>query len=344
MASPTTDRLYEATPTFSVIIPVYNTAAYLKSCIRSVLDQDNSDLEIIAVDDGSTDDSLHILTEMSEYDSRLRIFSKHNGGQGSARNLGLKHARGRYIAFVDSDDTISIDMLSRVQEALSDLALDVVSFGIEFRSDDGRIVATRGPIVDFKSAGDSIFLDAMLDRNFLTSVCNKVYRRSLIVDNGIAFPELRAFEDSVFSRHVAQHASSVQYIKERLYIALTRGGSTSRGISALSFSYAAEMIALERCMFFTTETDLERKNAFRAHVARFLSYLLILAAFRIDDPIERAACCRIADEAGFADCATDRRALALLNIRARAQIFIARFPLVLRAVAVISRRLNRSPY
>lgn len=309
-----------------------------------MLDQDNPDLEIIAVDDGSTDDSLHILNRMSEHDPRLRIFSKRNGGQGSARNLGLTHALGRYIAFVDSDDTVTVDLLSRVTEALSDSSLDVVSFGIEFRNDEGSIVASRGPVVDFKSVGDIVFLDAMLDRNFLTSVCNKVYRRALLTDNGITFPELRAFEDSVFSRHVAQHVGSVRYIKERLYIALTRGGSTSRGLTALSFSRAAEMIELERRMFYASDTSPIRKNAYRAHVARFLSYLLILAAFRIDDPVERAACYRIADDAGFADCATDRKAVALLSPRARAQIFIARYPSVLRAAALIARRFNRSPY
>lgn len=338
------DEPHAAKPTFSVIIPVYNTAAYLESCIRSVLDQDNPDLEVIAVDDGSTDESLHILTTMSKDDPRLRIFSKPNGGQGSARNLGLTHARGGYVAFVDSDDTIAVDLLSRVAQALSHSSLDIVSFGIEFRDDRGRIVASRGPAVDFKSTGDVIFLDAMLDRNFLTSVCNKVYRRTLLINNAVVFPELRAFEDSVFSRHVAQHAHSVRYLKERLYIALTRGGSTSRGITALSFSRAAEMIKLERKMFYVDETNPMRKDAFRAHVARFLSYLLILAAFRIDDPAERSACYRIANEAGFADCATDRQALALLSPRARAQIFIARYPLVLRTAALAARRFNRSPY
>lgn len=329
---------------FSVIVPVYNTAAYLDRSIRSVLAQTEPDFEIIAVDDGSTDDSPHILEAIAQEDARLRVFTQTNGGQGSARNRALSLARGRYVTFVDSDDTVSPDLLARVAEVLSDPSLDVVSFGIEFRDDQGNLVAERGPTEEFTSTGDVIFLDAMLDRNFMTSVCNKAYRRALLVDHAITFPELRAFEDSVFSRHVARHARAVRYIKERLYAGLTRAGSTSRGLSRTSFAHAATMIAVEKQMFSDGETDPVRVAAFRAHVARFLGYLLVLAAFRIDDPAERAECRHIADAAGFTACAKDRQAMALLAPRVRAQIWVARFPTLLRLAAAMARRFNRVPY
>lgn len=335
---------FTGAPTFSVIVPVYNMAAHLEGCIRSILDQSVPNLEVVAVDDGSSDNSLDILQTIAREDTRLRVFAKANGGQGSARNLGLAEARGRYVAFVDSDDTIASGLLARVLPFFADPALDIVSFGLEFRDDEDQFVAARGPDREFASTGDAIFIDAMLDRNFLTSVCNKVYRRALLSDNGITFPELRAFEDSVFSRHVARHARSVRYIPDRMYVALTRRGSTSRGLSAASFDHAATMVGLERRMFREGDTDPLRIAAFHAHVARFFAYLILLAAFRIDDRAERAECRRIADQAGFTACATDPQAMALLPPRVRMQIWLARLPILQRLVAVTARRLNRGPY
>ncbi|WP_242121413.1 glycosyltransferase family 2 protein [Sphingomonas lacusdianchii] len=333
------------TPTFSVIVPVYNMAAHLEGCIRSILGQSVANLEVVAVDDGSSDNSLDILRTIAQEDGRLRVFTKANGGQGSARNFGLAEARGRYVSFVDSDDTIASDLLARVLPFFTaDPALDIVSFGLEFRDDRGKLVAARGPDREFTSTGETIFIDAMLDRNFLTSACNKVYRRTLLNDNAITFPELRAFEDSVFSRNVAQYTRSVRYIPDRLYVALTRQGSTSRGLSVASFGHAATMIELERQMFRANETDPVRIAAFHAHVARFFAHLLLLAAFRIDDPAERGECRCIVDRAGFVACATDPKAMALLPARARIQIWLARLPAIQRLLAVTARQFNRVPY
>lgn len=331
-------------PLFSVIIPVFNTADYLKACIQSLLDQRERNFEIVAVDDGSTDESRAILDAIAAGEPRLRVFSKENGGQGSARNFGLIEARGDYVAFVDSDDTVDPEMLSSVTEQISDDELDVVSFGIYFRDSSGKAAAFRGPSRTYISAGKVIFIDAMLDRDFLSSVCNKVYRRDLLRTNDIRFPELRAYEDSIFSRHVALHARKVAYLNRPLYFALTRSGSTSRGMNETSFTRASEMLALERELFRDQFADPSLDTVFRAHVAHFLAYLMVLAAFRIDDPEVRRACWRIADEAGFRDCAGDRRAIALLDTRAKAQVFLARHPALLRTAALIARRIGRVPY
>ena len=331
-------------PLFSIIVPVYNTASYIEACIHSVLNQSCSDLEVIVVDDGSTDNSRQILRDLARVDQRLQVFTKENGGQGSARNYALARARGRYVAFVDSDDTVSLDLLRHVEKIIVDSAVDVVSFGIEFVNVHGRIAARRGPDKDKSSTGPSIFIDAMLDRNFHSVVWNKVYRRGLLVEHNIRFPELRAYEDSVFSRHVALHARKVVYLAQPLYRALTRSGSTSRGMNEASFVRAAEMLALERTMFNEQFADPLLATVFRAHVAHFLAYLMVLAAFRIDDPDVRASCWRIADEAGFSDSAANRDAIAMLDIKAKAQVFLARHPMLLRNAALLARRLGRVPY
>ena len=331
-------------PLFSIIIPVYNTSAYIQSCLQSLITQDEPNFEIIAVDDGSTDDSYQILNRIAESETRLKVFSKANGGQGMARNLGLTKASGRYIMFVDSDDTVAPNLLSVVFDHLSDTEIDVVSFGVDFHDENDRVVARRVPINNFSSTGKDIYLDAMLDRNFLSVVWNKVYKHSLLKDNSITFPELRAYEDSVFSRHVALSAQKVQYINKSLYFALVRSGSTSRGMTKSSFLHAAEMIETERELFNINAADLALTRIFRAHIARFLAYIIIQAAFRIDDPGERSACLEIADEIGFTDCATDRSALALLDIRMKLQVLLARNPTLLRVIAKVARRFNFAPY
>lgn len=331
-------------PMFSVIVPVYNTADFVEACIVSLLDQDQPDFEIIAVDDGSTDNSAKILKGLAERDKRLRIYRQENAGQGAARNYGLSKARGRFVAFVDSDDVVAPNLLSSARQHLHDPDLDVASFGIVFRDLAGRTVATRSTSTTFSSSGDTIFLDAMLDRNFLSSVCNKIYRRSMLVDNEINFPKLRAYEDSVFSRNVARHCRKVLYLKDPLYFALTRHGSTSRAMSVRSFSLAAEMIECERDMFYTGAEKPVWRAAFNAHVARFFAYLIILAAFRIDDSDERAACIKIANAAGFSQAAADHQARSLLNLRVKVQIFLASRPRLLRMLAVAARQFNLVPY
>ena len=97
-------------PILSIIFPVYNVEAYLNESLSSILSQDFKDFELIAVNDGSTDNSLSILERYQSLDARLRIISQENKGLSSARNLGLKNARGKYIGFVDSDDMISKEM------------------------------------------------------------------------------------------------------------------------------------------------------------------------------------------------------------------------------------------
>lgn len=336
--------MIDSIPLFSVIVPVYNTAGYLEPCMKALFDQTCGDLEILAIDDGSTDDSRQLLDAMARRDPRLRVFSKANAGQGAARNYALDRARGRYVVFVDSDDTVSPELLATVARSLSNDTVDVVSFGIAFVDPDGRTVARRGPDAPATATGSAIFVDAMLDRNFLSSACTKAYRLAMLHNHAIRFPELRAYEDSVFSRHVALYTRKVVYLDTPLYFALTRSGSTSRGMNEASFTRAAEMLALERDLFRASFADPVLATVFRAHVAHFLAYLMVLAAFRIDDPDVRASCWRIADEAGFRDCADDRQAIALLDAKARVQVFLARHPTLLRNAALLARRLGRVPY
>ena len=117
-----------ATPFFSIIIPVYNVASYLRECLDSVLAQTFTDWECLCVDDGSTDDSGFILDEYAQKDPRFRIFHKKNGGVSSARNLALDNVRGKYIAFLDGDDRLNISLLAEMARIIVVEDADFIRF------------------------------------------------------------------------------------------------------------------------------------------------------------------------------------------------------------------------
>ena len=110
----------------SVILPVYNTSKYLHACLSSLLNQTFHDFEIVAINDGSTDDSLSILQDFANKDSRIRIIDQKNQGIGAARNLGIQLANGTYIAFIDSDDTLELRMLECLYKKAVEESLDIV--------------------------------------------------------------------------------------------------------------------------------------------------------------------------------------------------------------------------
>ena len=103
-------------PKVSIIVPVYNTSAYLRRCMDALTGQTLEDIEIIAVNDGSTDDSPAILGEYEQKDSRVRVFHKVNGGQATARNMGIRRSHGEYVGFADSDDYVDADRCMSLQK------------------------------------------------------------------------------------------------------------------------------------------------------------------------------------------------------------------------------------
>ena len=121
---------------FSVVIPVYNVKEYLEKCVQSVLAQHSDEYEIILVDDGSTDGSGELCDALAaRTPEKIRVVHKTNGGLGDARNVGLEHARGDYLVFLDSDDYIDETMFAELSEKIDETHADIISFG--FRVDNG---------------------------------------------------------------------------------------------------------------------------------------------------------------------------------------------------------------
>lgn len=206
------------TPKVSIIIPVYNTAAYLPDALDSICKQTLSSLQIIVVDDGSTDNSLQIIQDYAAHDQRIEVITQPNQGQGVARNHGMKYAKGEYVYFMDSDDILGLDCLETCYEYCKKADLDYVTFDAnvieDIQQNQHCFNYERSEKIDAKRIWDSkeFFEYALTHMIFSSSVCLLFIKRTLLVNNQIAFLEGVIHEDNGFVVHMMLCAAKMQYL------------------------------------------------------------------------------------------------------------------------------------
>ena len=224
-------------PKVSVIMPVYNAEKYLRECCGSVLSQTLRDIEIICIDDGATDGSAAILAEVAARDSRVRVVSQPNAGQGAARNRGLESARGEYVYFMDADDELADpDAFQRLVVEMEGSKLDALFFDAETRLDEGVEVpaacVNAGDYIrrhDYSTVRDGVglFSAFLANREYTVSPCLVMLRREFVEANALRFPEDRFFyEDNIFMTRVLLAAKRASHRPWRLYVRKVHAGST----------------------------------------------------------------------------------------------------------------------
>ena len=216
----------------SVIVPVYNVAEYLRECLNSIVNQTLEGIEIICVNDGSTDNSLEILEEYAKMDSRVKVFTIENSGISQARNFGIKHAKGEYIGFVDSDDYINETMFEKLYISCKQNDLDISMCQISLFDDETGEVNNDLDYYNlkvFKDLDKDVFNaddTTEFTCNIVVNVYNKLYRKSLLEDNSIVFPPNLIFEDELFFMKTYLLAQRISIVNEFLYYyRLNRKGS-----------------------------------------------------------------------------------------------------------------------
>lgn len=220
-------------PLVSVIVAVYNVEDYLVDCLNSLINQTFTDMEIICVNDGSTDNSLDILNEYASKDDRIKVFSKENGGPGPARNYGLDHACGEYVFFLDSDDWLDLNAIKILYEKAKTDDLDLLIFLAEnfddnqnkFYEDDYynnvNIPDTfNNEIFSHKDLGRHLFSVAVVPYN-------KLYRRSVLENYRIRFPENVLFEDNPFHYEVLLASRRMSIIRKHFVLRRRRENSVT---------------------------------------------------------------------------------------------------------------------
>ena len=209
-------------PKVSIILPVYNVAPYLRQSLDSIIAQTLTDIEIICVDDGSTDDSGKILDEYKEKDNRITVIHKRNAGTGAARNDGLKIATGECIGFIDPDDWILPNMYERLYNILQDKELDIVMFTPDVFNDQTQ--KHEGFLYFQDSNFPKILDDKIFNKDDISPfsypmcVWNKLYRKKLFDDNNIDFAEGLDFEDHKVIFKSLFTAKRIYFIREKLYV------------------------------------------------------------------------------------------------------------------------------
>ena len=220
-------------PIVSVIVPVYNAEKYLQECVDSILSQTLSDLELILVDDGSTDSSQALCDHYAAQDTRVKVIHKPNGRAASARNAGLRTATGEYVAFVDSDDWISPDMYEKMLQTGADVTLcDYVRFQgeKEFPFTQPNIIAG---FYNKAQIRERIYPHLVMDGiEYPITISNwaMLVKRNIIVKNQLSYREdILISEDAPFGSEVLYCADSFAYLKgERFYHYRMTEGSASK--------------------------------------------------------------------------------------------------------------------
>lgn len=206
----------------SVIVPVYNAQRYLEKCVQSILAQTYSDIQLILVNDGSTDESGQLCDALAGRDHRVTVIHQKNAGVSAARNAGLDAATGEYIGFVDADDTIVPDLYRQALHHMRDCDIamwDTVTVWPDGRTEPDTIDLLEGDCVISKADWNPRLL-----RYMAGSACRCLYRRELIKD--IRFPVgIKLSEDRLFNLEAMGKANALSYFKEGLYLRTIEEGS-----------------------------------------------------------------------------------------------------------------------
>ena len=240
----------------SVIVAVYNTERFLKQCMDSIVNQTLRDIEIICVNDGSTDDSLMILNKYAESDDRVQVYTKENEGLGgaSARNYGLERAQGEYISILDSDDFFELDMLEKAVKRAESTNADIVVFGgYEYDERNGNTYTVASILGEKEIPDIEVFSyhDCADDIYQLTQgmAWNKLFRKSFLKKHGLRFQKVKYTDDAYFTFAHMALANRITVLKEYLcYYRINSGNSQTDGLNHYPDSAYIPYIELKKSL------------------------------------------------------------------------------------------------
>lgn len=266
-------------PKISIIIPVYNTAPFLKHCLDSIYNQSFKDFEVLLINDGSTDESGKICDDYCAKDARFKVFHKENGGVSSARNIGLKEMKGEWVFFSDSDDWLESDALQTLLDLASKEDSDLIIAGYRKLDEQGGIKESIGQIsqknMSFEEALQEVYIAT--EYSYQGYLWNKLFRASIIrqnkmmYDTGIYFNEDRLFiiQFLCYSKKCVAYSTKVVYN----YIARSTSAMSSLQ-TGYNLKYTTDLDAFVKMKHFIFEhcTDTRvRDTALREIVASYIT-------------------------------------------------------------------------
>lgn len=209
----------------SIIVPIYNGEKYIKQCIDSLINQSLKEIEIILINDGSTDNTKNIIENYSEKDKRIIVINKENSGPGSSRNIGINKASGEYIGFVDSDDYVEKTMYKDLYNLVKNQDIDICMCNYK----DVYIKDNKEYVVNHRLNTKKVYKEIDIKKEIVSkfslneniglySLCNKIYRRDFLKENKLIIPEEREHgEDWLFNINAFTKAKLCKFIDTDLY-------------------------------------------------------------------------------------------------------------------------------
>lgn len=238
----------------SVIVPIYNSESYLDECIVSILNQTYTDLEVILINDGSTDSSLDICKYYKSNDSRIVIIDKKNEGVASARNAGLNLATGKYVAFVDSDDVILNNLYEKLVGMLNDSTSDCAVLSKYIVNKKNEVILNNGQIIDSDHA-----LEMLLFLKFPTSLWAYLYKKDLLLDIRLN-ENIHFFEDLDFNFRAIFKSKLISICTEDLYLYRQHSASINhQGVNAKRLTCLDIPNAISEYLYKFNEFSLMKK-------------------------------------------------------------------------------------
>lgn len=253
----------------SVIVPAYNAEAYIRKCLDSLLNQTKKEIEIIAVNDGSKDKTLDILNEYkSNYPEIITVISQENQGLSTTRNNGIKVARGKYIAFVDSDDYVKEDMLEVMFNKALQGDYDVVACGVDAVYPDKVMPISIG--IDFDSKKLTPAESKEIFLNMYVIVCNKIFKKELFSDEQLLFEPGIWFEDVLFFSKLVPNLKSIACVENYFYEYLQRTDS-------ITYTYSDKLLDIH--LVLNKILEYYKKNGFYEEYKAELEYMYVRYMF-----------------------------------------------------------------
>lgn len=264
----------------SVILPAYNVANYLDDCLESVISQTYTDTEIIIVDDGSTDDTAKKADDWLSKDGRIRVIHRQNGGLSAARNTGLHYAQGEFIIFIDPDDCIDKNLISKCMELLSDGSVSLVHYGYRLINENGVLCGKNFP--DMLTNAEKL-MPTILSDKIPSHSWQFLCRKELYSD--IRFPEGRKAEDLATTYKIVAKAKKCAILPDCLYEYRVRSNSilgelTSDHSKAIKY-YEDELLAFREIIDWAVVQKREdyvvvARNNMMRHLFYHYKHLLVL--------------------------------------------------------------------
>ncbi len=256
----------------SIIIPAYNVEKYVEKCINSVVNQTYERLEIIVINDGSTDNTKKILEQKAKKDKRIKIISQHNRGLSAARNTGIKSAKGEYIAFIDGDDIIEPNFIEsnilNIKQHKSDISVcgftTITASNKKTGCNYEKTINGTNATIQLLTRQENVDIIA----------CNKLYKKNLFVGNNIFYPENEIHEDTLTTYKLYSKAEKVSYIKPPLYNYYKRSGSITTS-TKLAKSLGYKLRAAEEAKRYFSDS---KSLSDAAEIAELLAYYSLIDA------------------------------------------------------------------